>query len=433
MFQIIFNELSAAEMSALPKRLQLDLLAEFQILPEDLDNLDASRFGVIEREGKKLHRYRAKDYRIYFEKRAEGITVHRVLHKNTFRDFRGCPARPDPRVLEVDRARRTDQQGVVIAQLAADEALRRREFPICARKIYCAHAADAPLPRRVADAMRDSIERASTDARQYEVELAAIAKTRELVARFLGAQVEEISFTGPTSSGLNVIANGLDWEKGDEVVCYLDDYPANVYPWLALERHGVKPVLLETASIGEIMPEIVERALTDRTKLVALSSANYCSGYRIDLETIGALCAERGVLFSVDAIQTLGVFPVALGNIDFLSAGAQKWMLGPSGAGILFVKESRHDLLRAAGMCNRRISSPSAKSSTRPAARNSSRAPTLTMRSPDCARPWSFFWKPGPRKSRSRFVRSRNCSASRLRPQVSSFSARAKRRIALGS
>ena len=87
MFQIIFNELSAAEMSALPKALQLDLLAEFQILPEDLDNLDSSRFGVIEREGKKLHRYRAKDYRIYFENTGEGITVHRVLHKNTIRDF----------------------------------------------------------------------------------------------------------------------------------------------------------------------------------------------------------------------------------------------------------------------------------------------------------------------------------------------------------
>src|SRR2546429_8231680 len=87
MFQIIFNELSAAEMAALPKSLQLDLLAEFQILPEDLDNLDAKRFGVIEREGNKLFRYRAKDYRIYFEKTDEGITVHRVLHKNTLRDF----------------------------------------------------------------------------------------------------------------------------------------------------------------------------------------------------------------------------------------------------------------------------------------------------------------------------------------------------------
>ena len=87
MFQIIFNELSAAEMSALPKKLQLELLAEFQILPEDLDHLDAKRFGVIKREGKKLYRYRAKDYRIYFAKTEEGIKVHRVLHKNTFRDF----------------------------------------------------------------------------------------------------------------------------------------------------------------------------------------------------------------------------------------------------------------------------------------------------------------------------------------------------------
>ena len=87
MFQIIFNELSAAEISALPKSLQLDLLAEFQILPEDLDHLDNSRFGVIEREGKKLYRFRAKNYRIYFEKHDEGITVHRILHKNTLRDF----------------------------------------------------------------------------------------------------------------------------------------------------------------------------------------------------------------------------------------------------------------------------------------------------------------------------------------------------------
>ena len=87
MFQIIFNELSAAEISALPKSLQLDLLAEFQLMPEDMDQLDSNRFGVIERKGKKLYRFRAKDYRIYFEKTDDGVTVHRVLHKNTFRDF----------------------------------------------------------------------------------------------------------------------------------------------------------------------------------------------------------------------------------------------------------------------------------------------------------------------------------------------------------
>jgi len=85
--QIVFNEISAAEMSALPKEMQLDLLAEFQFLPEDLDKLDDDKFGVVERDGKRLYRYRAREYRIYFEHTPEGITVHRVLHKNTIRDF----------------------------------------------------------------------------------------------------------------------------------------------------------------------------------------------------------------------------------------------------------------------------------------------------------------------------------------------------------
>ena len=87
MFQIVFNKISAAEMARLPQELQLDLLSEFEVMPEELDNLDRSKFGLIEREGKKLFRYRTKDYRIYFERSAEGITIHRVLHKNTIRDF----------------------------------------------------------------------------------------------------------------------------------------------------------------------------------------------------------------------------------------------------------------------------------------------------------------------------------------------------------
>ena len=248
--------------------------------------------------------------------------------------------------MELDRARRTDAQEDVIAELEANEEFRRREFPICARTIYCAHAADAPLPRRVADAMRDAIEDASNNEKQFDKALSSIADTRQLLSDFLGTETEEISLTGPTSSGLNAVANGLDWKAGEEVVCYLDDYPADVYPWLGLERHGVKPVLVQADRIGEITPQIVERALTKRTRLVALASANYISGFRIDVEAIGALCADRGVLFSLDAIQTLGAFPIPLKNVDFLSAGAQKWMLGPSGAGILFVKKSQRNLLR---------------------------------------------------------------------------------------
>ena len=87
MFQIIFNDLSAAELSQLPKSLQLGLLSEFHILPADLDALDGDKFGCIERDGKKLYRYRASDYRLYFDRCPEGITVHRILHKNTLSDF----------------------------------------------------------------------------------------------------------------------------------------------------------------------------------------------------------------------------------------------------------------------------------------------------------------------------------------------------------
>jgi mRNA-degrading endonuclease RelE of RelBE toxin-antitoxin system len=87
MFQVIFNKLSAAEMSALPTELQLDLLDDFEVMPEDLDSLGSGKFGKIQRDGKTLFRYRAKDYRIYFEQTPEGITIHRVLHKNTIRDF----------------------------------------------------------------------------------------------------------------------------------------------------------------------------------------------------------------------------------------------------------------------------------------------------------------------------------------------------------
>ena len=154
---------------------------------------------------------------------------------------------------------------------------------------------------------------------------------------------------------------------------------------------------------------------------MALASANFCSGYRIDLEAIGALCAERGVLFSVDAIQTLGAFPIALDRIDFLSAGAQKWMLGPSGAGILYVKKSRRDLLRPTtiGGWNVRIAAISLRNarSITPG-RPEIRAGRLlrTAQSPDWGPRLNFFWKLGRRRLASGFSPSRRRSSVKLTP-----------------
>ena len=105
-FQVIFNSISAAEMSALPKDLQLDLLAEFQVLPEDLSGLDGENFSRIQRDGRTLHRYRCKDHRIYFEHHAGGILIHRVLHRNSIRDFLFRSKLP---MTDDDQAESTDQ------------------------------------------------------------------------------------------------------------------------------------------------------------------------------------------------------------------------------------------------------------------------------------------------------------------------------------
>ena len=232
--------------------------------------------------------------------------------------------------------------------LLRDEALRQHEFPICAQKTFLAHAAVCPLPRVAVDALVDHARAAATAGPDdYTIALKQIRSARETCARLLpGSTPEEIALLGPTSLGLSLFAGGLDWQPGDEVVYHADDYPANVYPWIDLARRGVVPRALRPKRPGEITPSLVESVLTPRTRLVALASAYFVTGYRIDVDAIGRMLGERGVLFSVDAIQTLGVFPLPVRHVDFLCADAHKWMLGPLASGIVYVKKSRFEQLR---------------------------------------------------------------------------------------
>jgi selenocysteine lyase/cysteine desulfurase len=228
----------------------------------------------------------------------------------------------------------------------ADEAERARQFPVCRSKIFLGHAAVTALPACVADAMCAHVRRSCEMPQEFGEVLRDVKRTRELCGQFIGASAEEIALLGPTSLGLSLFANGLPWEAGDEVVCYAADYPANVYPWIELRRKGVVIRMLEPRRPGEITPELVAAALTPRTKLVALASCHFFSGYRIDVDAIGRLLHDRGVLFSLDAIQTLGAFPLNVEHVDFLSADAHKWMLGPVAIGIVYVKKRHFDLCR---------------------------------------------------------------------------------------
>lgn len=209
-----------------------------------------------------------------------------------------------------------------------------------------AHAAITAMPGPVAEAINRFIQRHTEDLPDYSETLALIKQTRESAARLVHASPEEIALLGPTSLGLSLVANGITWAPGDEIVCYLDDYPANVYPWLNLRDKGVVVRFIEPAQVGELTVEALERALTAKTKLVALASCSFISGFRIDISAIGKLLRERGILFCLDAIQTLGAFPTTVEYVDFLSADAHKWLLGPVAIGVVYVRKELFELCK---------------------------------------------------------------------------------------
>ena len=235
---------------------------------------------------------------------------------------------------------------MLLSDLFRDEAERQSLFPITRKKIFLAHAAVTALPKCAADAMAEYAYASCDDQQEFDSFITAMKETRQLAGNLIGAKPSEIALLGPTSLGLSLFANGINWNPGDEVICYHDDYPANVYPWMDLQRKGVNVRFLKPDTPGEITPQLVASTITDKTRLVALASCHFLTGYRIDIDAIGKMLGERDILFSLDAIQTCGAFPTSVEHVDFLSADAHKWLLGPMAIGIVYVKEKNMDLLR---------------------------------------------------------------------------------------
>lgn len=235
---------------------------------------------------------------------------------------------------------------MTIEQIQSDEALRLREFPVARDKVYLAHAGVCPLPTRVHDAMSNYAAACTGGDQEEFMPPNLLRDTRQLAAGLLGAELREIALVGPTSLGLSFIAQGLDWQPGDNIIVHGDDYPSNVYPWMALAEKGVELKRIEPREPGRIEPEDVFALVDSRTRMAALASCHYVSGYRIDIVTIGRELRLHGILFCVDGIQTMGAFPTSVEHVDFLAADAHKWMLGPCASGILYVKHEAQDRLK---------------------------------------------------------------------------------------
>ncbi|MEI6197636.1 MAG: aminotransferase class V-fold PLP-dependent enzyme [Verrucomicrobiota bacterium] len=233
---------------------------------------------------------------------------------------------------------------MTLNEILTNEELRHHEFPVTRDKIFLGHAGVCPLPRRVAEAVAACVTQ-GTLGDQEAFMLHRLADARKLGAQLLNCQSEEVALVGPTSLGLSLVAAGLSFRKGDNILIYHDDYPSNVYPWMALAAKGVQVRLINTRGLGVVRPIDVIGQVDESTRLVALASCHFISGFRLEIEAIGKHLRGRGILFCLDAIQTLGAFPTTVEYVDFLAADAHKWLLGPCAAGLLYVRRELQEKL----------------------------------------------------------------------------------------
>jgi selenocysteine lyase/cysteine desulfurase len=227
--------------------------------------------------------------------------------------------------------------------------LRDQEFPVTRECVYLNHAGVGPLSRRAAGRMAMLAETVSRSGdRLWFDRMAEVERVRGLAARLIGArEAREVAFVENTSTALSLVAEGLEWKPGDNVVGAALEFPSNVYPWMGLAARGVEYRQAKERD-GRIDPEELFSLIDSRTRMVALSWVQYASGFRSDLARLGRACRELGILFVVDVIQGLGALPldVEADFIDVAAASAHKWLLGPEGIAMLYVSDRVVERLR---------------------------------------------------------------------------------------
>lgn len=225
-------------------------------------------------------------------------------------------------------------------------------MPIAANVAYFDHAAVCPVSGPGTRAMSDWLAQAAELGDTVWLDWAsAVERTRASAARLINADTDEIALVPNTTTGINFVAEGLDWRSGDNVVLLGDEYPSNVYPWMNQQTQGVEVRFVPT-DFGRVDLDRLRETCDERTRVVSLSWVSFSTGYRHRFDQVGEIAHKVGAFFFLDAIQGLGVFPIDVAStpIDFLSADGHKWMLGPEGAGFAYIRKEHLDRLRPVGV-----------------------------------------------------------------------------------
>jgi selenocysteine lyase/cysteine desulfurase len=214
-------------------------------------------------------------------------------------------------------------------------------------KVYFGHASAAPLSTYVVDRLKDYIYvRSETKIDDYTAVLKSMENVKKGLAEMINSTPDRIAFTDNTNNGLNMLAQSVVWKQNDRIILNDIEFPANVYPFMNLKNQGVEIDFVKSHE-GIVSAEDIINAITLQTKLISVSQVQFLTGYRIDLESLGKVCKEKGIIFSVDAIQGLGAvqLDVQKSNIDFISCGTQKWLLGLQGLAFIYLSKELQELM----------------------------------------------------------------------------------------
>jgi selenocysteine lyase/cysteine desulfurase len=226
----------------------------------------------------------------------------------------------------------------------------RCEFPVTQDYIYLDHAASAPLPKRVLDASNRVNEEKYYGDIFWDKWEALVEDTRKTIARFINAHSDEIALIPNTSEGISIVANGIPWKKGDNIVTSNLEFPSNLIPWqVQAMKHKVQIRIVKAGQNGELKIEDFAEKIDEKTKVVAISHVQYSNGFKTNLRELSKLVHSKSAYLVTDAVQSLGQMPVDVKNlgVDFLATSGYKWLLSPMATGFLFVKK---DLIEKIGL-----------------------------------------------------------------------------------
>ena len=241
---------------------------------------------------------------------------------------------------------------VQVESIVATRDKLRQQMPVARRWAYLDHAAVAPIPQSAAEAIEGWSRTALLDGDTNWLDWSQrIEQIRQRSANLVHAHASEIALVPNTTAGVNIVAAGIPWQSGDNVVIAANEFPTNQYPWINLETIGVEVRRVPPEGFV-IDPNRIADACDGRTRIVSLSWVGYASGYRLNPRTLASVAHDAGALFFLDAIQGLGVFPLDVreSDIDFFAADGHKWLLGPEGAGLFYCRREHLELLRPTGL-----------------------------------------------------------------------------------